>query len=168
MAQGLFHWSRLSEIHKEPLVAHYTVASVPVVFHVQAPQVQVDVPCSCGRESFRWRRSISLKCWSCTFHRRRSMSLLRWLCRFLWAVVEETVLSQSQIVVKSARVLDVERCHVRVVSLSTSGTLRRYHAVDGRGRSRACSCRLPVVGDVSAILSVWFHVWPSGGVGYFA
>ena len=44
MAQGLFHWSRLSEIHKEPLVAHYTVASVPVVFHVQAPQVQVDVP----------------------------------------------------------------------------------------------------------------------------
>ena len=44
LAQRLFHWSRLSEIHTEPLVARYTVAGVPVVIHVLAPQVQVDVP----------------------------------------------------------------------------------------------------------------------------
>ena len=44
VAQELFHWSRLSGIHTETLVARYTVAGVPIVIHVLAPQVQVNVP----------------------------------------------------------------------------------------------------------------------------
>ena len=93
------------------------------------------------------------------------------------------MLSQSQIVVKSARVLDVERCHVRVVPLSTSGRsddtmvraaggLRAGRFRSGRiaipcgGWARSFTGKfMPVAGgrDASAIPSVWIDVCPVVG-----
>ena len=168
MWHGLFHWSRLSEIYMEHLVARYTVAGVPVVFHVQAPQVQVDVPVvavvivpleqvdlpevlvvhvppaqvdvlaalvvqvslgCCGGDS---ALTIADRCEICTCPGRRAVS-----CEGSAAVDLET--------------LQTIPWYVRLGGIVQAGFARdalRYHAVDGRGRSRASSCRLPAVGTL--------------------
>ena len=110
VAQGLFHWSRLSGIHTEPLVARYTVVGVPVVIHVLAPQVQVNVPVVAVVKDL-WSRSFSLKCWSCTFLAQVDV-LAAMVVQVSLGCGGGTVLSQLQIVVKSTHVLYVEHYHV--------------------------------------------------------
>ena len=110
LAQGLFHWSRLSEIHTELLVARYTVAGVPVVIHVLAPQVQVNVPVVAVVKDLLEQVDLpevlvvhvsgAGRCHRCD------------VVQVSLGCCGGTVLSQSQIVAKSAHVLYIEHCHV--------------------------------------------------------
>ena len=145
-------------------------ATTTVSANVQRPARGLS--CCCLPQSAGERRSQSCSR-SCT-----SLSDNPIETQWLFLMVQVQVVASSQVLLrrrqcshscsplrKSARVLSVERCQIRVVPLSTSGrsgdtmvcatgrhrTSRnardamRYHAVAGRGRSRAVLAVLPTI-----------------------